>query len=101
MIAAGRPAWTIAGLFTVSVAISAFLPSFWCVPSAMFTGTAAAAAIALINSIGNLGGYLGPVLLGNAKDSTGSYAPGMFVLGALALTSAAMLIPLRAFPKDT
>jgi ACS family tartrate transporter-like MFS transporter len=96
----GGPAWTIAGLITVSIAISAFLPAFWCVPSAMFTGTAAAAAIALINSIGNLGGYLGPTLLGNAKDATGSYSTGMLILGGLALAAAAMTMLLRSqFPQ--
>ena len=57
----------------------------------MFTGTAAAAAIALINSIGNLGGYLGPTLLGKAKDATGSYAIGMLILAALSLAAAAMI----------
>jgi ACS family tartrate transporter-like MFS transporter len=90
MTAIGGPVWTIAGLITVAIAINAFLPAFWCIPSAMFTGTAAAAAIALINSIGNLGGYLGPTLLGRAKDSTGSYAAGMLILGGLSLAAAAM-----------
>jgi len=98
MIATGRPAWTIAGLFTVTIAISAFLPPFWCIPSAMFTGTAAATAIALINSVGNLGGYLGPTLLGKAKDATGSYAGGMITLSVLALAAAAMLLRLRKLP---
>jgi ACS family tartrate transporter-like MFS transporter len=79
----------------VSIAINAFLPAFWCVPSAMFTGTAAAAAIALINSIGNLGGYLGPTLLGKAKDATGSYSAGLWILGGLALAAAAMMMILR------
>ena len=101
MIAIGRPAWTIAGLFTVTIAISAFLPPFWCVPSAMFTGTAAAAAIALINAIGNLGGYLGPMLLGRAKDATGSYAAGVLGLAALSLVAAAMLLSLRASSART
>jgi ACS family tartrate transporter-like MFS transporter len=95
----GGPAWTIAGLITVSIAISAFLPAFWCIPSAMFTGTAAAAAIALINSIGNLGGYLGPTLLGKAKDVTGSYSTGMLILGGLALAAAAMTMFLRERQK--
>jgi ACS family tartrate transporter-like MFS transporter len=96
MIALGGPAWTIAGLITVAIAINAFLPAFWCIPSAMFTGTAAAAAIALINSVGNLGGYLGPMLLGNAKDATGSYEVGMLALGGLALAAAAMLMLTRS-----
>lgn len=96
MIATGRPGWTIAGLFTVTVAISAFLPPFWCIPSAMFTGVAAATAIALINSIGNLGGYLGPALLGKAKDATGGYSAGLLILGALALAAAAMILLMRS-----
>jgi ACS family tartrate transporter-like MFS transporter len=95
----GTPAWTIGGLVVVSVTINAFLPAFWCVPSAMFTGTAAAAAIALINSIGNLGGYVGPMLLGKAKDATGSYATGMLILAALALAAAAMTMLLREKQK--
>jgi ACS family tartrate transporter-like MFS transporter len=92
MALGGSAAWTIGGLFAVAIAISAFTPTFWCVPSAMFSGTAAAAAIALINSVGNLGGYLGPTLLGRAKDATGSYAIGMLVLCGLALAAAAMLL---------
>ncbi len=100
MIALGGPVWTIAGLIMVAIAINAFLPAFWCVPSATFTGTAAAAAIALINSIGNLGGYLGPMLLGKAKDATGSYSTGMLILGALSLAAAAMTMLLRLqFPQ--
>jgi ACS family tartrate transporter-like MFS transporter len=95
IIAVGGPAWTIAGLITVAIGINAFLPAFWCIPSAMFTGTAAAAAIALINSIGNLGGYLGPMLLGKAKDATGSYAAGVLILAALSLAAAAMIPLLR------
>jgi len=91
----GTPAWTIGGLVVVSIAINAFLPAFWCVPSAMFTGIAAAAAIALINSIGNLGGYLGPMLLGKAKDATGSYSTGLLILGALALAASAMTMLMR------
>ncbi|HEV8410488.1 MAG TPA: MFS transporter [Gemmatimonadaceae bacterium] len=101
MIAGGSPALVIAGLVTVAIGINAFLPAFWCIPSAMFTGTAAAAAIALINSIGNLGGYLGPTLLGKAKDATGSYTAGMLALGALALAAAAMLLwPRKLSPRD-
>jgi ACS family tartrate transporter-like MFS transporter len=99
MIAIGGAGWTITGLIAVSIAISAFLPAFWCVPSAMFTGTAAAAAIALINSIGNLGGYLGPTLLGKAKDATGSYSTGLLILGGLALAAAVMIMILRESRK--
>ena len=91
----GSAAWKLGGLYVITAGISAFLPPFWCIPSAMFTGTAAAAAIALINSIGNLGGYLGPMLLGRAKDVTGSYAAGMLALATLSLVAAAMIVGLR------
>jgi ACS family tartrate transporter-like MFS transporter len=96
----GSAAWTIGGLFAVAAAISAFTPTFWCVPSAMFTGTAAAGAIALINSVGNLGGYLGPTLLGKAKDATGSYATGMLILCGLAFAAAGMTMFLRQHSKE-
>ena len=65
-------------------------------PSTGFcSSSAAAAAIALINSIGNLGGCFGPTMIGWLKDKTGSFTPGMFGLaGMLVLTGAiALLLP--------
>ncbi|MEH3104953.1 MAG: MFS transporter [Sphingomonas phyllosphaerae] len=60
---------------------------FWTLPSAMLTGTAAAAGIAIINSVGNLGGYLGPFLMGVIKEQTGRTTDGLYVLaGSLLLT---------------
>ena len=47
-------------------------PVFWSLPSALLTGTAAAGGIAMINAIGNLGGWLGPWMFGLVKDATGS-----------------------------
>jgi MFS transporter, ACS family, tartrate transporter len=52
------------------------------------TGTAAAASIAWINSIGNLGGFFGPWYVGVMKDLTGSYAGGLYGLALLCLGSA-------------
>src|SRR5262249_36820959 len=62
-------------------------PAFWPMPSAFLTGTAAAGGIALVNSIGNLGGYVGPFIVGWIKDSTGSFEAGLYVLAACALAS--------------
>ena len=56
-------------------------------PSAFLTGTAAAGGIALVNSIGNLGGYVGPFIVGWIKDSTGSFESGLYFLAACALLS--------------
>ena len=57
-------------------------------PSQFLTGSAAAGAIALINSIGNLGGYVGPFVVGWIKDSTNSFEAGLYFLAASALLGA-------------
>jgi nitrate/nitrite transporter NarK len=48
------------------------VPTFWSLPSAMLTGVAAAGGLAMINAVGNLGGWLGPSVFGLVKDATGS-----------------------------
>jgi ACS family tartrate transporter-like MFS transporter len=58
---------------------------FWTLPTAWLSGTAAAGAIALINSIGNLAGFAGPYLIGWVKETTGSTSTGLFVLAILPL----------------
>ena len=58
---------------------------FWTLPTAWLSGTAAAGAIALINSIGNLAGFGGPYLIGWVKEATGSTSTGLLVLAVLPL----------------
>jgi MFS transporter, ACS family, tartrate transporter len=58
-------------------------PVFWAMPAALLSGTAAAAGIAMINSIGNLGGFVGPYLVGVMKDATGSTDGGLLTLAVL------------------
>jgi len=58
---------------------------FWPLPSAYLTGAGAAAGIALINSLGNLGGFTGPYIIGWARQATGSFSGGLYGLAALAL----------------
>jgi ACS family tartrate transporter-like MFS transporter len=75
----------------MSIAAMGFYASkgpFWAIPSTILTGTAAASGIAWINSVGNLGGFFGPTLVGWAKTYTGSFAAGLYVLAAFALLSA-------------
>jgi ACS family tartrate transporter-like MFS transporter len=62
--------------------------AFWPMPSIFLTGTAAAGAIAMINAVGNLGGYFGPVIVGWVKDSTGSFEAGLYFLAACSLMCA-------------
>ena len=59
--------------------------AFWPMPSTFLTGTAAAGAIALINATGNLGGYIGPFVVGWIKDSTNSFETGLYFLAGCAL----------------
>jgi ACS family tartrate transporter-like MFS transporter len=65
--------------------IFACLPVFWTLPTAFLSGAAAAAGIAVINSIGNLAGFAGPFAMGWIKDHTGSYAGGLLLLSGLGI----------------
>lgn len=61
------------------------LGPFWSLPTAFLTGTAAAGGVALINSIGNVGGFVGPYVIGYIRQSTQSFMGGMLVLAATLL----------------
>lgn len=69
---------------------SAFGP-FWSLPSTFLAGTAAAAGIALVNSVGNLGGFVGPVVFGYFKQQTGGFARALWTLAAV-LGAGAVLV---------
>jgi MFS transporter, ACS family, tartrate transporter len=56
-------------------------------PSTFLTGTALAAGLALVNALGNFAGYLGPIVVGYAKDATGSFQAGLYALAGAALIS--------------
>lgn len=68
---------------------------FWPLPSMFLTGTAAAGGIALINSVGNLGGFVGPFILGTVKDATHSYSMALYVLAAFAAVAALVSLLLQ------
>jgi MFS transporter, ACS family, tartrate transporter len=73
---------------------SAIAPTFWTLPTAMLSGTAAAGGIALINAVGNLGGFLGPYLMGSIRDATGSFTIGLLAISMGALVSSIVLASL-------
>lgn len=82
--------------FTVSVmGIYASFGPFWAIPQSFLTATAAAGAIAMINSIGNIGGFVGPYAMGYIHDATGSFNGGLLFLVGCLLTAAALLTILR------
>ncbi len=82
--------WGIAAMSVATIGLYASRPAFWPMPSMFLSGAAAAAGIALINSIGNLGGYVGPMIVGWIKDSTKSFEMALYFLAACALSSAAI-----------
>jgi len=80
--------WAILAMSFAAVGLYGSKPSFWPLPSTFLTGAAAAGGIALVNSIGNLGGFVGPYVVGWIKDATGSFDAGLYFLAACALASA-------------
>jgi D-galactonate transporter len=74
--------------------IFACLPVFWTLPTAFLSGAAAAAGIAVINSIGNLAGFAGPFAMGWIKDHTGSYAGGLLLLAGLGVIAMGVVLSL-------
>ncbi|PKU24339.1 MFS transporter [Telmatospirillum siberiense] len=72
---------TILLLSISSIGMYGCMPIFWTIPPTFLTGTAVAAGIGFINAIGNLGGFLGPFLVGYIKESTGSFISGLLFMG--------------------
>ncbi|KJC46007.1 membrane protein [Bradyrhizobium sp. LTSP849] len=84
-------------LTLVNIGISSAKPPLWSMPTLFLSGPAAAAGIATINSIGNLGGFVGPAMIGWIKDQTGSFVGGLyFVAGLLVLSAVLTLLLSRA-----
>jgi ACS family tartrate transporter-like MFS transporter len=89
-----NPVIMMAALVLAQMGQSAIAPTFWTLPTAMLSGTAAAGGIAMINAVGNLGGFLGPSLVGFVKDATGSFSLGLLAISMGALVGAIVLLAL-------
>jgi MFS family permease len=85
----------VAGLGFVLIGSMTFAVPFWCLPSMLLRGSAAAAAIALVNSLGNVGGAVAPYMIGRLKDATGSTSVGFLVLAAVAVVGVVLSLVLR------
>jgi MFS family permease len=88
-------------LIIAALGIYSAFPSFWPIPQTILAGEARAVAVGWINSIGNLGGFVGPYIFGYLKDLTGSYMAGAFFLASTALLSGILLISLRYVVKKS
>ena len=86
------PVTGIASLCIALMGINVSLPVFWTLPTAILTGAAAAVGIAVINCIGNIGGYIGPQLIGFVKESTDSAQAALILIAVFMIASAAVAI---------
>jgi MFS transporter, ACS family, tartrate transporter len=86
------PVMTMAMLVLASIGQSSTGPCFWSLPTAMLSGTAAAGGIALINALGNLGGFFGPYVFGLVKDATGNFTLGLMTIALGPIMSAIVVL---------
>jgi MFS transporter, ACS family, tartrate transporter len=73
---------------------------FWTIPPRFLAGAGAAGGIAFINSVGILGGFFGPLLMGRLRDMTGSFDAGLFAMAAVLLATTLAAASLRLIAKD-
>jgi ACS family tartrate transporter-like MFS transporter len=85
----------LAFLILAGACTMAFMPSFWSLPTAFLSESAAAASIGLINSVGNLGGFVGPYFVGFLRNLTGSFTFSMIFMIVALLLSAVLVLTLR------
>jgi len=90
-VSGSNAAAALAGLSLAASGIIGSLPLFWTYPAAFLGGVAAAAGIALINSVGNMGGFACPYIVGALNDATHSQVPGLAFIAA-SLAAAAVLV---------
>lgn len=89
------PVLSLIGLTMITVGNGCWVVTFWSMPTALLGGTAAAAGIAWINSVGNLGGQFGPDIIGRVRDANGGSSTAAFlVLAAFSLAGALLLLVL-------
>jgi ACS family tartrate transporter-like MFS transporter len=91
----GTPILRIASLAVAEVAVISFLAPFWCIPTLLLSGSAAAVGIALVNAIGNVGGFVGPNVIGFLKTATGGDTGAFLCLAAMALVAAGICVGMR------
>ena len=94
-----NPVAVMAALTLGITGIFCYVAVFWAVPSAMLTGSAAAAGLALVNTIANVGSLAGPYIVGWVKNASGSFALGIVILGLGPLAAAMIAASLRSARK--
>jgi len=87
--------WTLATLSIAMAGLAAMFGPFWALATSTMRGTSAAAGIALVNSVANTGGFVGPYLLGAINDATQSFAYGFAAIAAMLVVGGALVLKIR------
>jgi len=90
------------GMSLIMAGIIAWMPIFWTIPPRFLSGLAAAAGIALINSLGQLGGIIAPFMIGRVRDLTGAATPALYLLSAVSVLAVVLIVwgvPKRYYVK--
>ena len=98
---AGHPVLAFLCLCVTASGIWSTLGPFWSMPGTFLSGTAAAGGLALINSMGNVGGFVGPVLVGWVKERTHHFESGMLVLAATLFIAGLIALSIKPEEKRT
>lgn len=89
------PLWSIILLCIVTAGIYSFFGPFWALPGLFLTEASAAVGIAIINSVGNLGGFIGPYLIGDVKKATGSVFSGLIALAVFLVLGTVLILAMK------
>lgn len=93
-----NPWLAMAGLTLAFMGLKSTMGPFWALGTSFLSGTAAAGGIAFINSVGNLGGFVGPTLVGVIRDRTGADTAALYVLGGSLLLMGLFALLIRVRP---
>ena len=96
----GNLVLTMVCLMLAFAGFKSYMPAFWALPNLFLTEAAAAGSIGLINSVGNLGGFLGPWVLGSVEKATGSFVGGLYYLCGSMMVSALVIFALGIGSKS-
>jgi MFS family permease len=88
---------SLAWISLALLGITAARAIFWTIPTRFLTGLAAAGGLAFINSVGTVGGFVGPTVIGWLKDRTGSFSAGLLAMGGFLLLATGMAWSLKLF----
>ncbi len=96
MVARLESPWlALLGLLLAQTGMLSMLAPFWALPTSFLSGTAAAGGIAFINSLGNLGGFVGPNLIGQIKQARGSFSDALLILAGVLVVGGVLALRVR------